>query len=140
MAKKKRPCVKQMDLWTHFRELAAAYDQLPADNKHGEQLPVTTRRPERRPSERAQIALIRNWLLNDYLAAYCRSLAATRIFRRCCWIDGLGLDGRSARMPEGAAEPEQEPGGKRRKKEPLPPVLQPLAALGEELAREARPI
>ena len=33
---------------------------------------------------------MRTWLLVDYVAPYCRSLAATRIFRRCFWIDALG--------------------------------------------------
>ncbi len=33
---------------------------------------------------------LRAWLLADYVAPYCRSLAATRIFRRCFWIDALG--------------------------------------------------
>jgi hypothetical protein len=39
---------------------------------------------------------LRLWLLRDYAAAYCRSLAETRIFRRCYWIDGLGVDAKTA--------------------------------------------
>jgi hypothetical protein len=50
----------------------------------------------RRLSERAVMSELRLWLLRDYAAAYCRSLAETRIFRRCYWIDGLGIDARKA--------------------------------------------
>src|SRR5579872_174963 len=38
----------------------------------------------------AILSPLRSWLLADYVAPYCRSLAATRIFRRCFWIDALG--------------------------------------------------
>lgn len=47
------------------------------------------------PAEAATLAAMRSWLLHDYIVPYCRSLAATRIFRRCFWIDGLG-DSRKA--------------------------------------------
>src|SRR5579864_4257624 len=42
-----------------------------------------------RPSERDVLAQLRGWLLEDYVAAYCRALASTRIFRHCYWIDAL---------------------------------------------------
>src|SRR5437764_270146 len=42
------------------------------------------------PTEQAVLSALRAWLLSDYVAPYCRSLAATRIFRRCFLIDGLG--------------------------------------------------
>ena len=44
----------------------------------------------RRPAEQVVLSTLRDWLQHDYLIPYCRSLAATRIFRRCYWIDGLG--------------------------------------------------
>src|SRR6266496_4307828 len=44
----------------------------------------------RRLTEQVVLSTLRGWLLHDYIAAYCRSLAATRIFRRCYLIDGLG--------------------------------------------------
>src|SRR5438477_8176307 len=44
----------------------------------------------RRPTEQLVLSTLREWLLYDYIVPYCRSLAATRIFRRCYWIDGLG--------------------------------------------------
>src|SRR5436305_11522696 len=44
----------------------------------------------RRPAEQVVLSTLRAWLLYEYIVPYCRSLAATRIFRRCYWIDGLG--------------------------------------------------
>ncbi|HXX79752.1 MAG TPA: hypothetical protein VEI53_14760, partial [Ktedonobacteraceae bacterium] len=44
----------------------------------------------RRPTEQRVLSALREWLLNDYIIPYCMSLAATRIFRRCYWIDGFG--------------------------------------------------
>jgi hypothetical protein len=44
----------------------------------------------RRPTEQVVLSTLREWLLHEYIVPYCRSLAATRIFRRCYWIDGLG--------------------------------------------------
>ena len=44
----------------------------------------------RRPTEQVVLSALREWLLYEYIVPYCRSLAATRIFRRCYWIDGLG--------------------------------------------------
>src|ERR1700686_1665254 len=41
-------------------------------------------------SSNAILPALRSWLLADYVAPYCRSLAATRIFRRCIWFDALG--------------------------------------------------
>jgi hypothetical protein len=46
-----------------------------------------------RPAEQELLSALREWLLHDYIVPYCKSLAATRIFRRCCWIDGLGGNG-----------------------------------------------
>jgi hypothetical protein len=44
----------------------------------------------RRPTEQVVLSTLREWLLHEYTVPYCRSLAATRIFRRCYWVDGLG--------------------------------------------------
>jgi hypothetical protein len=44
----------------------------------------------RRPTEQVVLSTLREWLLQGYIVPYCRSLAATRIFGRCYWIDGLG--------------------------------------------------
>jgi hypothetical protein len=148
LRKKKDLHVRQMDLWAHFRELAATYehDQLPPltseEREPGEAIVVQRPRRPRRLSERAQFALLRNWLLRDYVPAYCRSLAATRIFRRCYWVDALGLEARAASVPNSGFVAS---GGKNRKKagsSPLswPPALQPIVALSEELAREPKPI
>src|SRR5579871_2835256 len=48
------------------------------------------RRFHRSPTEAAILPALREWLLRDYTMPYCRSLAATRIFRRCYWVDALG--------------------------------------------------
>jgi hypothetical protein len=44
----------------------------------------------RRPTEQVVLSTLRGWLLYDYIVPYCRSLAATRVFRRCYWSDALG--------------------------------------------------
>src|ERR1700730_8894937 len=61
---------------------------------------------------RTIVPALRGWLLADYVAPYCRSLAATRIFRRCFLIDGSGETrnaakgaGASQRGDQGRAEP-----------------------------------
>ena len=66
----------------------------------------------RRTTEQAVLSSLRDWLLHDYIVPYCRSLAATRIFRRCYWIDGLGGS----------------------------PILQPLISISQALAKESKPI
>jgi hypothetical protein len=110
---------------------------------------------------------LRAWLLADYVAPYCRSLAATRIFRRCFWIDALGSTratvkksganqernerGRDESRPyifdafNGAEQSNQSAtrpnkGAKKARSEALPPALQAVAALADELARESKPI
>ncbi|HEY4385234.1 MAG TPA: hypothetical protein VGN34_12290 [Ktedonobacteraceae bacterium] len=71
-----------MDLWSEFDNNL----QLPPEPAvHGR---------ARRLTERVILSLVREWLLQDYVSAYSRSLAATHIFKRCYWIDALGLDGR----------------------------------------------
>jgi hypothetical protein len=60
---------------------------------------------------------LRLWLLRDFASAYCRSLAETRIFRRCYWIDGLGIDARTDHA-----------------------ALQPVIGLSQTLAKENKPI
>jgi hypothetical protein len=47
-------------------------------------------RVQRSPTEAAVVSALRGWLLHDYTIPYCRLLAATRIFRRCYWVDALG--------------------------------------------------
>ncbi len=116
----------------------------------------------------ALLPALRSWLLADYVAPYCRSLAATRIFRRCIWLDALGSTratakkanrnqgrdigrGRDSSRPyifDDVAEGEQlERSASRPNKaaqkphsETLPPALQAVATLAGELARESKPI
>src|SRR2546426_11753634 len=118
-----------MSLWSEY------------DNQHpqsGAARPTQTRRL----TEQGIVSAVRDWLLNDYVPSYCRSLAATRIYRRCYWVDTLGAATRHMRQEDGASE-EQPQNGKGRKKtttEPIPPVLQPLVSLSSVLAQEQQPI
>src|SRR5215471_9865258 len=71
------------NLWPEFNDLQ------PASESAGSAQKQKTFR-SRHPSEQVVLSLLREWLLHDYIALYCRSLAATRIFRHCYWVDGLG--------------------------------------------------
>ena len=114
-----------MNLWTEF------------DN--AQPTPNATGRAPRRLTERAILATLREWLLHDYAAAYCRSLAATRIFRRCYWIDGLGGDGRAGEQADEEGAPGSNGSG-RKKTEHVPPTLRPIVSLSQLLAQESKPI
>jgi hypothetical protein len=57
--------------------------------------PVRAQGHRRRLSEAVVLSVLREWLLRHYAAAYCRSLATIRIFRRCYWLDALGMDSRT---------------------------------------------
>ncbi|QBD80010.1 hypothetical protein EPA93_30120 [Ktedonosporobacter rubrisoli] len=114
---------------------------LPGRAEHG------SARRMRRYSERYILSSLRKWLLHDYVAAYCRSLGATRIFRRCYWLDALGIDPKAARVSSALAEPAlpaDEKGRKARKKSATPvaqpPALQPIVKLANGLAQESKPI
>ena len=120
-----------MNLWAEF------------DNQH-----ITTQeavRPKQkgRLTEQSTLSLLRSWLLEGYVLSYSRALAALRFYRRCYWIDAWGINARLHGQTQTPASTTTEPDHKRRKKEtatPLPPVLQPLAALSAQLAQESRPI
>src|SRR6266849_1311752 len=60
-------------------------------------------------SPNAIVPALRAWLLADYVAPYCRSLAATRIFRRCFWLDALGG---TRTTPKKAGESQGPAGGR----------------------------
>src|SRR2546426_11084428 len=92
-----------LNLWAEFDN-----EQSPAESAGRTQ----NHRVSRRPTEQAILSSLRDWLLHDYIVPYSRSLAATRIFRRCYWIDGLGGS----------------------------PILQPLASIAQVLAKESKPI
>lgn len=71
------------NLWSDFDDEQQLSESAGRAQKH-------TISQRRRPTEQAVLSILREWLLHDFIAPYCRSLAATRIFRRCYWIDGLG--------------------------------------------------
>ena len=93
------------NLWPDFDN-----DQLQTDSTGRTQKQFTSRR--RRPTEQVVLSTLREWHLYEYIVPYCRSLAATRIFRRCYWIDGLGGSH----------------------------ILQPVLSTSQELAQENRSI
>jgi hypothetical protein len=71
------------NLWPEFDN-----EQLQVDSAGRVQKQSASQR--RRPTEQIVLSSLREWLLHEYIVPYCRSLAATRIFRHCYWIDGLG--------------------------------------------------
>ncbi|SRR6266487_6367298 len=113
-----------MNLWTEF------------DNARHPPDAIGHMPRSRRLTERALLASLREWLLHDYAVAYCRSLAATRIFRRCYWIDGLGVDSRAPADEDSAGRN----GSERKKAASVPPALQPIVSLSQLLAQEDKPI
>src|SRR5437660_3975237 len=119
----------KMDLWTDLDNNL----QPPSDlSVHGR---------ARRLTERVVLSSLRELLLQDYAANYCRSLGATRIFRRCYWVDALGIEGKASALPPTELEDVQlERPNRRRKKDiastQLPPALQPIAALSQTLSQE----
>ncbi len=126
-----------MNLWTEF------------DNSHS--LPDATQQGRspgaRRLTERAILSLLRAWLLDDYAAAYCRSLGTTRIFRRCYWVDALGIDSKASTLPQPLPAPEPAPEnrtkkGRKKSAAPVsvPPALQSIVSLSHTLAQESKPI
>jgi len=93
------------NLWSEFDNEPTLSENAGSTQSH-----VVSRR--RRSTEQTVLSSLREWLLHDYIVPYCRSLAATRIFRRCYWIDGLGGS----------------------------PSLQPITSIAQVLARESKPI
>ncbi len=122
-----------MDLWTEFDNARHAPDATE---------PVQPLR-SRRLTERAILTSLREWLLHDYAAAYCRSLAATRIFRRCYWVDGLGVEGRAGVSEVSGMLPGEDGkhnGNDRKKATSIPQALQSVVSLSQLLACEEKPI
>ncbi len=127
-----------MNLWADF------------DDKPDFQFAHMRQARTRRLSEQAVLAAVRDWLLRDYAAAYCRSLAATRIFRRCYWIDALGANQNAAPAIESSQaaaslikDASADRAGKARAndaKRLIHPVLLPVHALSQILAGESRSI
>ncbi len=100
-----------MNLWADFD------NNLQADTSgHGRIRPLT---------ERAVLSMLRAWLLEGYVAAYCRSLGATRIFRRCCLVDALGIDAKVADLTQAPIESESSletrKGRRKEKGQVIPP-------------------
>lgn len=118
--------------------------------------PAITSR-QRRPSERMIIAQLRAWLLHSYVPSYGRTLGSTRIYRRCYWFDALGVDKKQLQLPvpassEQAVQPSKKTrangrGTSKNKKASkaeleanVPPILQPLTVIANQLRQEAQPL
>lgn len=132
-----------MDLWAESDH----NDALPLVVGASENGRANTLRRARRLTDSATLSLFRTWLLQDYVPAYCRSLAATRIFRRCYWVDALGIEGRRradiTTDTAGQPAPSEEPTPKGRKKRAptiVPAILRPVISLSEALSQESKPI
>jgi hypothetical protein len=132
-----------MDLWatTDHND-----DALPLETSASESGRTNTLRRTRRLTDGAILSLFRTWLLQDYVAAYCYSLAATRIFKRCYWVDALGTDNRQKSKTDTPPAPDDLPpvlASKGRKKSSpavVPPSLQPIVSLSQLLAQGSKPI
>ena len=75
----------------------------------------------RRLTEPLVFSTLRTWFLDDYIPSYGRALATTRIYRRCYWLDGLGITGAAKTIP-------------------VPELLQRIQSLSDTLAQESKPI
>jgi len=135
-----------MDLWAKPDLNEDTFPLVPGASENGR---TNTLRRTRRLTDSAILSLFRTWLLQDYIAAYCYSLAATRIFKRCYWVDGLGIDNRhvtNASAPDSATDTSAVPtaptpkGRKKAAPTVVPPSLQPIVNLSQLLAQENKPI
>ena len=80
--------------------------QLWNDLEDNSQLPTSAGRGRtRRLTELVVFASLRTWLLDEYVVDYCRSLAATRIFKRCYFVDGLGIAAKGRKTTTTSATP-----------------------------------
>ncbi len=100
--------------------------QLWNDLEDNSQLPTSAGRGRtRRLTEPVVFSSLRTWLLDEYVADYCRSLAATRIFKRCYFVDGLGIaaKGRKAATASATLSAQEQ-----------------IEALAQSLAQASKPI
>ncbi|HEY1348752.1 MAG TPA: hypothetical protein VGF67_03900 [Ktedonobacteraceae bacterium] len=123
------------DLWADFAGELHSH----GDAGHGMGL------HQRRPTEQTVLAELRAWLLQEYMLPYGMSLGATRIFKRCYWIDGLGNLRISALSPQLSVQVEETVSAKKRdrRKPPastLPPALQMAEVVAYHLEKLERPI
>ena len=123
------------DLWADFA--GEALSMVDADRGGGLR--------QRRLTEQAVLMALRAWLLQEYVIPYGTSLAATRIFKRGYWIDGLGNIGQAAPSTSVPSQNGSETAGKRgRQKErasisTLPAALQLASDAATQLAGLDRP-
>ena len=92
----------------------------------------------RRLTEDFVLSSMRAWLLQDYVLPYCRTLAASRIYKRCYWIDAWG--GNTRTFVAGKENGVQPSRGRKKEIAVIPAVLLPVVSLSATLAQEQRPI
>src|SRR5437660_12736165 len=110
-----------MNLWADFDNLDASTEAARA-------------RPTRRLTEQTILSSIRQWLLQDYASAYCRALAATRLYRRCYWIDAWGIDTRANSLTDNQdIQPGKSRKGGRAGPDASHPALRPIGSLTQTL-------
>jgi hypothetical protein len=80
-----------MELWENSDSSEQALAENPGEQVQGSSKHSGYSHRSKRPSERAMGLLVRSWLWAEYIPAYCRSLALSRIFRHCYIIDALGI-------------------------------------------------
>lgn len=100
---------------------------------------------QHRLTEQAMLMALRAWLLQDYVISYGTSLAATRIFKRGYWIDGLGSIGQPMPAAPVSSQNGAESAPKRGRQKPrertatLPAALQLASEAARQLAGLERP-
>src|SRR3989442_16002053 len=91
------------------------------------------RRQTRRLTEQVVLSSVREWLLQDYVSAYCRALGARRIYRRRFLGGGWG-GGKTPAAKCGWGCPSN--GGREGGKAVRAPLLWPVYAVSRGLGQE----
>ncbi|HTI13669.1 MAG TPA: hypothetical protein VL461_03735 [Dictyobacter sp.] len=132
-----------MDVWddTNNTDIHVTAARVPARDQ------IITAASSRRPTERAFLALVRQWLLQDYVPTYCNILATTRIFRRYYWVDALRGYPKTSLNIALTTQAEETKNNRRHKQkkqfdspQPRPEALQPFQTLTRTLLQEQAPV
>src|SRR5438105_10666575 len=115
-----------MNLWADF------------DNQQT-QTTSARHKPTRRLTEQSVVSSVRQWLLQDYVSSYGRTLGAMRIYRRCYWVDAWGID-RHSHSPSLQSAADTDKSRQENAHQTMPAILQPILSLSQQLAQGSRPI
>src|SRR3989440_6144050 len=111
-----------MNLWAEF------------DNQHAQEEAVGPKQT-RRLTEQVVLSSLHAWLLQDSSSCLSHHRAATRIYRRCYWIDAWGINARANNRDAATGSSSST-----NSMQVLPPILQPIASLAKVLAQASKPI